>query len=164
MSHLRVNLMEVYSHSSIVPLACRLWSSCQSNFYIDPFTIPNRTTKRHNFARAQFGSIFVLRHHLATASRWCCRSHPWPLIGQGNEGCPPLIQIRERSERKNGEKTRWYEWARAWCSFNVVVVALVYYTRWARVARGRNLSISTMGFCFLHRYFGTYFYLRLLFT
>ena len=32
---------------------------------------------------------------------------------------------------------------------SVVVAAVVHYTRLARVARGRNLSISTMGFyCF----------------
>ena len=30
---------------------------------------------------------------------------------------------------------------------SVVVAAVVHYTRLARVARGRNLSISTMGFC-----------------
>jgi len=29
----------------------------------------------------------------------------------------------------------------------VVVAAVVHYTRLARVARGRNLSFSTMGFC-----------------
>ena len=32
----------------------------------------------------------------------------------------------------------------------VVVTAVVHYTRLARVARGRNLSISTMGFCLFH--------------
>ena len=32
----------------------------------------------------------------------------------------------------------------------VVVTAVPHYTRLARVARGRNLSISTMGFCLFH--------------
>ena len=71
---------------------------------------------------------------------WCCRSHPWPLVCQGNEVCPPFIQIREISERKNGKKTRWYEWASIRCRFSIVVAAVVYYTRLARVARGRNSS------------------------
>ena len=90
------------------------------------------------------GSDFV-RHRSAVSSftslatRFC----------QGNEVCPPL-QIREISERKNGEKTHWDEWARVQCSFNMVVTAVVHYTRLARVARGRNLSISTMGFLLFH--------------
>ena len=32
----------------------------------------------------------------------------------------------------------------------VVVAAVVHYTRLAKVARGRSLSISTMGFCLFH--------------
>jgi len=41
----------------------------------------------------------------------------------------------------------------------VVVAAVVHYTRLARVARGRSLSISTMGFCLFH-ISCTEFYLR----
>ena len=32
----------------------------------------------------------------------------------------------------------------------VVVAAVVHYTRLARVAKGRSLLISTMGFCLFH--------------
>ena len=67
--------------------------------------------------------------------------HPWPLVGQGNEVSPHLIQIREISERKNGRKlVDVNELARVRCIFSIVVAAVVHYTRLARVARGRNLS------------------------
>ena len=48
----------------------------------------------------------------------------------------------------------------------VVVAAVVHYTRLARVARGRSLSISTMGFLLVSHLCPStyYFYSRLLFT
>ena len=42
----------------------------------------------------------------------------------------------------------------------VVVAAVVHYTRLAKVARGRSLSISTMGFCCFTSLFRSDFYLR----
>ena len=57
----------------------------------------------YNFARAQSGSVFVLCHRFAVVA--LSFASLAGRFGQGNEVCPPL-QIREISERKNGEKTR----------------------------------------------------------
>ena len=130
-----------------------LVSYCISCFRFDG-CIVRTTYYHHRCMGVVLFTLIVTRNFFARAQNWKQISPPLRgvivhILGrpfdQGNEVCPPLIQIREISERKNGEKTRWYEWARVRCSFGIVVAALVHYTRLARVARGRNSSVVDDG-------------------